>query len=133
MKVAVPTENGIVYPHFGHCRTFTIVEVDTATREIQSVQNLTPPPHEQGVIPAWLGQLGCSHIIAGGMGQRALALFEQYGIQVLSGVPAMKAEDAVLAYLNGRLAVDANPCQDPTFRRTNPNKGGCGSGHHHDK
>jgi predicted Fe-Mo cluster-binding NifX family protein len=130
MKVAIPTENGIVFPHFGHCRVFTIIEVDTDTKEFRNVESLTPPPHEQGVIPSWLSQLGCTHIIAGGMGQRAVVLFEQNGIQVISGVPAVKAEDAVRAFLNGGLQTDANPCQDPSFRRNNPTKGQCGSGHH---
>lgn len=125
MKVAVPTENGIVHPHFGHCPTFTIIEVDPETRTVSSVEALTPPPHERGVIPAWLSQLGCTHILAGGMGQRAAALFEQSGVQVLSGVPSIAAEDAVKAWLNGELTSGANPCGDPSFRKHGHGSGKC--------
>ena len=128
MKVAIPTENGAVCPHFGHCEVFTIVDVDPETGELSEVRTMNPPPHERGVIPAWLNQLGCTHIIAGGMGHRALALFQQSGVQVVSGTPAMKAEEAVKALLNGQLEGGANPCNDPGFRRHGHGTGDC----HHD-
>jgi predicted Fe-Mo cluster-binding NifX family protein len=124
MKVAIPTENGVVYPHFGHCPTFTIFDVHPDTREYRELQTLTPPPHERGVIPAWLSQIGCTHIIAGGMGQRAVALFEQNGVHVVSGAPSIRAADVVAAFLNGELVTDANPCTDPDFRRVRHGHGG---------
>lgn len=131
MKIAIPTENDRVCPHFGHCQVFTIVDVDSTTNEILDVNTMNPPPHERGVIPAWLNQLGCTHIIAGGMGQRALALFEQSGVQVVSGAPEMKATEAVQALLDGRLATSANPCNEPSFRQQRHKDGDCHSQHDH--
>lgn len=130
MKVAIPTEQGVLCPHFGHCSTFTIIEVDPETLKLTNVQTLTPPPHERGVIPAWLNELGCTHIIAGGMGQRAVMLFQQNGVEVFSGVPEMKAEDAVRALIGGELQTGANPCHDPGFRRQGHGEGQCHSGDH---
>lgn len=125
MRVAIPTENNRVCPHFGHCEVFTIVEVDTETREVGETRILNPPPHERGVIPAWLNELGCTHIIAGGMGHRALALFEQYGVHVVSGAPSMTVEEAVAALINDDLNAGANPCNDPSFHRHGAGDGGC--------
>lgn len=34
-------------------------------------------PHEPGFLPVWLALQGVTHIIAGGMGQRAISLFNQ--------------------------------------------------------
>jgi ATP-binding protein involved in chromosome partitioning len=126
MRVAIPTENNLVCPHFGHCEVFTIVEVDPATKTKGEFKTLNPPPHERGVIPAWLKQLGCTHIIAGGMGHRALALFQQYGIEVISGTPSISVEDAVNALIDGGLDTSANPCDDPAFRRHGEGRGECG-------
>jgi ATP-binding protein involved in chromosome partitioning len=117
MKVAIPTENGSVCPHFGHCMVFTIVELNSETGEVDGIKTLSPPPHERGVIPAWLNQLACTHVIAGGMGHRALALLEQNGVHVVSGVPAMEVLEAVRAFVRGDLTTGANPCDDPSFRR----------------
>jgi predicted Fe-Mo cluster-binding NifX family protein len=128
MRVAIPTENNLVCPHFGHCEVFTIVEVDPVTKTTGEFRTLNPPHHERGVIPAWLKQLGCTHIIAGGMGHRALALFEQYGIEVVSGTPSMAVEDAVQALVDGGLNAGPNPCDDPAFRHQGEGSGGC-SGH----
>ncbi len=117
MKIAVPTENGMVFPHFGHCPTFTFFEVDLETTEFRNIETLIPPPREQGVIPAWISRQGCTHIIAGGMGRKAMAMFEQNGVQVLPGTPEIKAEDAVKALLIGDLRTGSNPCNDPGFKR----------------
>ncbi len=128
MKVAIPTENRLVCPHFGHCEIFTIVDIEPESKTIRDMKVMNPPPHERGVIPAWLKQLGCTCIIAGGMGHRALALFEEYGINVVSGTPSMAVEDAVTAFMNDKLVAGANPCHDPSFRRQGHGEEQC----HHD-
>jgi len=69
-----------------------------------------PPPHEPGLLPPWLGQRNVNVIIAGGMGQRALTLFAQNGIQVVTGATAGSPEELVMAYLNGTLQTGANVC-----------------------
>ncbi|MEZ5359740.1 MAG: NifB/NifX family molybdenum-iron cluster-binding protein [Candidatus Zixiibacteriota bacterium] len=115
MKFAIPTEDGLLCPHFGHSPLFTIVDVTPNGKEIASVETLVPPPHDKGVLPAWLKELNCTHVIAGGMGGRAVMLFEQSGIQVISGAPVMAPRDIVEVFLNGQLAANGNPCNDPSF------------------
>jgi predicted Fe-Mo cluster-binding NifX family protein len=110
MKIAIPLANGKVCMHFGHGEQFALVEVDEASKAITATSYLTPPPHEPGVLPRWLHAQGADAIIAGGMGQRAQALFAQNGIKVVVGAPAETPEDVVAAYLSGTLKVGQNVC-----------------------
>ncbi len=108
MKIAVPTINGNLCMHFGHCQTFLIFTV--VDNNITGREELTPPPHEPGVLPAWLSEIGANVILAGGMGQRAQSLFAQNNIKVVTGAPAMDAAAAVEAYLNNSLVTGDNAC-----------------------
>ena len=108
MKIALPTANGALVMHFGHCETFTIIDVEN--KEIVKKEELVPPPHEPGVLPRWLGELNVNVIIAGGMGQRAQDLFAAQNIEVLVGAGAAPVEDLVKAYLDGTLTSGANVC-----------------------
>jgi predicted Fe-Mo cluster-binding NifX family protein len=108
MKFALPLADGRLAAHFGHCRQFALVEVEG--NEIKKNELLVPPPHEPGVLPSWLHELGADVIIAGGMGATALELFAQNGIQVITGAPTLIPEELVMQYLNNTLQVGANVC-----------------------
>jgi ATP-binding protein involved in chromosome partitioning len=110
MKIAIPVAGGILCAHFGHCQQFAIVEVDEKNKEIKGVQTLNPPAHEPGVLPQWLGEMGVDMIIAGGMGGRAIQLFNQRNVRVHIGAPAGKPEDIVNDYLHNRLPLGENLC-----------------------
>jgi ATP-binding protein involved in chromosome partitioning len=107
-KVAVPLANGVLCNHFGHCEQFAILPV--ADGQIGEAELHTPPPHEPGVLPRWLGELGVNLIIAGGMGQRALGMFTEQGIKVVTGAPNQEPVALVRSYLAGSLATGANVC-----------------------
>lgn len=107
-KVAVPVAGGILCNHFGHCEQFALLEVEGG--EIRSTEFHTPPPHEPGVLPRWLADLGVNLIIAGGMGQRALGLFADKGITVITGAPNQEPETLVKNYLAGDLVTGPNVC-----------------------
>mgnify|MGYP000622149532 CR=1 FL=1 len=108
MKIAIPTADGRLCPHFGHCETFTIVTVEG--KAVKSSEALVPPPHEPGVLPRWLHDQGVNVIIAGGMGQRAQAFFAQFGIKVVVGAQPEEPARIVRAYLDGALATGENVC-----------------------
>ncbi len=120
MKVAIPTIDGILCPHFGHCQKFAVLDVDPDKKSINRSEMLTPPPHEPGVLPAWLSRMGCNVIIAGGMGGRAIDLFEKSGVTVVMGATGEKPEEIVLSYLNGELTGGVNRCDDPAFHGDKP-------------
>ena len=44
--IAIPTADGRLSMHFGHCDQFTLLEVDPVDREILTVRQMTPPPHQ---------------------------------------------------------------------------------------
>ncbi|MCK4885916.1 MAG: NifB/NifX family molybdenum-iron cluster-binding protein [Planctomycetes bacterium] len=110
MRIAIPTSNEKLCPHFGHCDQFCIVDVDNESKAIKNQELVTPPAHEPGVLPKWLAGLHVNMIIAGGMGQRAQHLFSQNQIEVVVGAPTEPPEKLVLAYLDGTLAAGDNIC-----------------------
>lgn len=110
MKIAIPVKDNRLFPHFGHCESFAVFDVNRDTKSIHNKDFLTPPPHEPGVIPQWLHELGVNVIISGGMGQRAQSLFLQKGIEVVVGAPPDISETIVTHFLNGTLATDTNHC-----------------------
>ncbi len=108
MKFAIPMAEGKLCAHFGHCQEFALIDVEG--KEIKNKQVLVPPPHEPGVLPKWLHGLGATVIIAGGMGQRAVGLFNQNGIKVVVGAPALEPETLVKSYLDNTLVTGGNLC-----------------------
>jgi Mrp family chromosome partitioning ATPase/predicted Fe-Mo cluster-binding NifX family protein len=107
-KAAVPLAGGVLCNHFGHCEQFAVLNV--LDGKISETQMHVPPPHEPGVLPRWLGNLEVNLIIAGGMGARALSLFAEQGIKVVTGAPSLPPDVLVQSYLAGSLAVGANVC-----------------------
>jgi predicted Fe-Mo cluster-binding NifX family protein len=107
MKIAIPVENDRLNSHFGGSREFAIVEVDANAKIILRSETLPAPKHEPGAFPRWLHSLGVEVIIAGGIGQRALTLFAEQGINVVAGQPNELSGKLVEAYLAG--GVNAKP------------------------
>jgi len=110
MRIAIPTAEGKLCMHFGHCEQFALLDVDEKTKTIKEKQMLTPPPHEPGVLPKWLHEQGANVIIAGGMGSRAQDLFAENGIKVVIGAPSVTPEQLVDAYVEGTLKSGDNVC-----------------------
>jgi predicted Fe-Mo cluster-binding NifX family protein len=110
MRIAIPLAEEKLAMHFGHCGHFALIDVDENEKRIVKREDLVPPPHEPGVLPQWLAEKGVDLIIAGGMGQRAQALFSQNGIKVLVGAPSEAPEALIGAWLEGSLTTGVNMC-----------------------
>ncbi|MFC1812753.1 NifB/NifX family molybdenum-iron cluster-binding protein [Thermodesulfobacteriota bacterium] len=108
MKFAIPFAEGKLAVHFGHSQAFALVEVEE--NQIKNTEYLVPPPHEPGVLPKWLSDLGTNIVLAGGMGHRAIGLFDEYGIKVITGAQELEPEELVTSYLENRLVVGENVC-----------------------
>ena len=122
ITIAIPTNESRLHGHFGGCREFTLVQADPEQRKIISIRPVTPPPHAPGVFPRWLREQGAQVIIVGGIGQRAIAIFAQEGIEVRAGEPDATVEALVAAYLDDRLVNEPQGCAHHHDD---------GSGHHH--
>ncbi|MBF0397517.1 MAG: NifB/NifX family molybdenum-iron cluster-binding protein [Desulfobacterales bacterium] len=108
MRFAIPLADGKLTSHFGHCQNFALIDVEK--NKISKKEILIPPPHEPGVLPKWLSDLGTNIVIAGGMGHRAMSLFEQAGIKLVIGAPVDSPENLVMSYLSNNLVSSENLC-----------------------
>ncbi|MRT92930.1 NifB/NifX family molybdenum-iron cluster-binding protein [Ancylomarina sp. 16SWW S1-10-2] len=108
-KIAIPVDKeDILDAHFGHCSFFAVLNIENG--KVVSEEKLTPPVHEPGVLPKWLSEKGVSDIIAGGMGQMAIQLFNKNGVNVFVGAPKLSAKELIEAYLNKTITFTANYC-----------------------
>lgn len=110
MKIAIPVENGRLNSHFGGSSHFAIIEVDTGAKATLASETVPAPEHQPGAFPRWLRGLGVQVVIAGGIGQRALAMFAQSDIKVVTGQPDAPIEVLVAAYLAGHLVQTPEGC-----------------------
>jgi len=107
-KIAIPLENGLLCPHFGHCRTFAVLNIENDV--IVDAKEVNPPEHVPGLYPRWIAQFGVTDVIAGGMGQHAIDLFMEQKINVFVGAPIKSARDLVNDFIAGKLSLNANYC-----------------------
>ena len=106
-KIAVPVQGANVSAHFGHAPQFKIFSVEN--NDIIDENILENPGHQPGLLPRLLNEAGADLVIASGMGQKAIAIFEKNNIEVVCGA-AGKAKAAVSQYLNGNLDASENAC-----------------------
>jgi len=96
--------------HFGHCEKFAVFEVNESSKQVLAREYLDAPPHQPGLLPRWLAEKGVGCVIAGGMGSRAVGIFRENRVRVITGAQAGDPETIVEDFLNGRLATGANVC-----------------------
>lgn len=106
MKIAVASDNGQVTEHFGHCQSFIIFEGQGEELTKEVVPN---PGHRPGFLPNYLNDLGIDVIISGGMGGGAIEIFNEKGIEVVTGARG-SAEEAARKYLQGTLKSSGSVC-----------------------
>jgi predicted Fe-Mo cluster-binding NifX family protein len=106
--IAIPLENGVLCAHFGHCQQFAIVKVENS--KIIDIKAHTPPEHIPRLYPRWVAQFGATDVIAGGMGQKAIELFNQQNINVFIGAPMVDAQTLVNDFIENKLVLSANYC-----------------------
>lgn len=96
--------------HFGHCKTFALVDVSPESREVTAQMEVASPEHQHGLLPLWLKERGVTHVIAGGMGAHALSLLQEVSIEVITGAPSENPVVLVKRYLDGDLESVEHSC-----------------------
>ena len=127
MKIAIPTADGKLCSHFGHCESFTFAEVDFETKEILNIEEKVP---EEGIScqsASWISEQGANKVLAGGMGGRPLMIFAQNGVEVIAGCPELPVKELIEAYLSKNLEIGENSCGGEHHHC----HGHHGEGHHH--
>lgn len=110
MKIALPVSENKLCLHFGHCEKFEVFDVDDSSQAITARTTFDAPPHQPGLLPRWLADKGVKCVIAGGMGSRAVAIFKENGVNVVTGAPAGEPSAIISDYIAGRLATGSNVC-----------------------
>jgi len=108
-KIAIPSSlpGGLgaqLGQHFGHCDLFTLVDVEDG--KVASVTTMENAPHEHGGCMAPVQALRAAKVkamLAGGMGMRPLAGFNQAGIRVFYVAHCTTVQQAVQGYLDNAL------------------------------
>lgn len=103
MKIAVTYENGEIFQHFGHTEQFKIYDVEDG--KIVSSQVVGSDGFGHGALAGFLGSGGVDVLICGGIGGGARMALSGAGIRLYGGVSG-KADDAVQAFLDGKLDYD---------------------------
>lgn len=109
MKIAVASERGMVTGHFGHCESFDIFEAEN--NQIVKSESVPNPGHKPGFLPVFLHDRGVNVIISGGMGGGAIDIFNEKGIEVITGAKG-SAEAAAENYLQGTLKSTGSVCHE---------------------
>lgn len=110
MRIVIPTADKKLCGHFGHCESFTFVDIDVDKKEIINIEEKVP---EEGIScqsANWISAQGANVILAGGMGGRPMSMFMQNGVQVYSGCPELPIEEIVKAFMENALEQGENPC-----------------------
>lgn len=114
MKVCVPTdgEGGLedmVGQHFGRAPTYTAM--DAETKMVELIENTSQHHGGSMLPPELLAEYGIDVMLCGGLGPKAVQMFENFGIEVFVGAQG-KVSDAIAAWEAGELAraADNNVC-----------------------
>ena len=110
MKICIPTSDGKLCGHFGHCDSFTFAEINPETKEILTIEEKIP---EEGIScqsASWISEQGVSKVLAGGMGNRPLMKFDQNGVEVIAGCPELPVKEVIEKYLSDTLETGENAC-----------------------
>ena len=110
MKIALPTKDGKIDSHFGHCDYFTIMEINE-NKEIVSKSVLESP---QGCgcksnIASTLAELGVEWMLAGNMGHGAVIVLQGQNIKVVRGC-AGEVETVAAEWLKGNVSDNLVAC-----------------------
>lgn len=107
-RIALSADNrngldSIISPHFGRCPHYVLVDVDgQEVKAIADVDNPYYEGHAPGQVPRFIQSQGVDVMITGGMGGRAIMMFEQFGIEPVTGASGT-VRASLEAYLGGAL------------------------------
>lgn len=111
MKIALPTRNGQIDGHFGHCEYFTVFTTDEHSIISQEV---VPSPEGCGCksnIASVLADMGVSLMLAGNMGDGAVNVLANSGIEVVRGCQG-DVTDVTTLWLSGELKDSGDSCHE---------------------
>ncbi len=89
--------------HFGRCTKFTVCELDDRDDVVATETYFNPLAGQKsgaGQIPGYVNQFNISAIVSCGMGEKVVAKFFQFGIDVIIA-PGLLFEEALARFRHG--------------------------------
>ena len=110
MKIALPTRNGKIDDHFGHCEMYTVISL-SENKKIESTEILNTPKGCgcKSEIAEELSKMGVTVMLAGNMGMNAVQKITCAGIEVYRGCSG-EINDVVEAFLKNELTDSGVAC-----------------------
>ena len=114
-KIALACEdnkglNDQISQHFGRCPSYLIVDVEgEEVKKSDIISNPYYDNHVPGMVPKFISEQGATVMIAGGMGPRAIDMFSNFGIEVVTGAIG-NVGNVLKAYLQGEIS-GVEPCK----------------------
>ena len=114
IAISAGENNGLdsmVSTHFGRCPYFVLVDFEEGeVKTAHAVLNPYYNHHQPGQVPGFIHSQQVDVMLTGGMGRRAIAFFEQYGIQAATGASGT-VRHALEQYVGHQLQ-EAEPCHE---------------------
>lgn len=113
MKIALPSRNGQIDDHFGHCEYFTVFTIDDANKEILNSEIIESPVGCgcKSNIAQDLSKIGVSLMLAGNMGDGAVNVLKKSNIEVIRGCSG-DIKEAAQDYLDGKITDSGDSCHE---------------------
>lgn len=109
MKICVPMKGTMVHNHFGKAPEFMLISVEE--RKVAGKETIKNPGREKGAVLELMPGHGVTHIITGGMGERAKGILTESNIVIVTGALG-SIDNAVDRFLKGELKPAEAKCCD---------------------
>lgn len=113
MKIALPSRENRIDDHFGHCEYYTIFTINNDNKEITAQETLASPSGCgcKSNIASTLSEMGVEVMLAGNMGDGAVNVLKNAGIQVVRGCSG-DVKEVVLKWIDGNIVDSGDTCHE---------------------
>ena len=108
-KIAIPTSEGKLWLHFGKAPQVTFVTIGDDGK-VSNKEILEAPEHAHGAMPKFIQEHGATEVLCAGLGQGAVNMLRQLGIELHAGAPAIDIDKVVGQYLDGTIEYGDSSC-----------------------
>jgi len=112
MKIALPSRHNLIDDHFGHCEYFTVFTIDNNKTILD--EEIIASPVGCGCksnIAQTLSEMGVNIMLAGNMGEGAVNVLSNSGIQVFRGCSG-DVKEVALNWLAGSVVDSGDSCHE---------------------
>lgn len=119
-KIAIPTNNGKLWSHFGKAPQVTFITIDNGKITEKEVKDA--PAHGHGVMAQFLSENGVNEVVCGGLGAGAVQTLGERNISIHAGAPAIGIDELTQMYIDGTIIYGEGGCKHEH----------CNGEHHHE-